>query len=79
MIFIILKISGQDISKEGSTLNKFRILPYYEIVVRAVQSQFKSRPKFDEGIFESYVHLNIVVLDLLNLMSRSDDQFWSNQ
>ena len=26
--------------------------------------EFKSRPKFDEGIFESYVHLNLVVLDL---------------
>ena len=23
--------------------------------------QFKSRPKFDEGIFDSYVHLNLVV------------------
>ena len=23
--------------------------------------EFKTRPKFDEGIFESYVHLNIVV------------------
>ena len=28
--------------------------------------EFKSRPKFDEGIFESYVHLNLVVLDLSN-------------
>ena len=26
--------------------------------------KFKSQPKFDEGIFESYVHLNIVVLAL---------------
>ena len=26
--------------------------------------KFKSRPKFDEGIFESYVHLNLVVLVL---------------
>ena len=26
--------------------------------------EFKSRPGFDEGIFESYVHLNIVVPDL---------------
>ena len=25
---------------------------------------FKSRPGFDEGIFESYVHLNIVVPEL---------------
>ena len=25
--------------------------------------RFKGRPKFDEGIFESYVHLNLVVLD----------------
>ena len=24
--------------------------------------EFKSRPKLDEGIFESYVHLNLVVL-----------------
>ena len=24
----------------------------------------KSWPKFDEGIFDSYVHLNLVVLDL---------------
>ena len=26
--------------------------------------EIKGRPKFDEGIFESYVHLNLVVLDL---------------
>ena len=26
--------------------------------------EFKSRPKFDESIFESYVHLNLVVLEL---------------
>ena len=26
--------------------------------------EFKSWPKFDEGIFESYVHLNLVVLAL---------------
>ena len=25
--------------------------------------EFKSRPKFDEGSFESYVHLNLVVLE----------------
>ena len=28
--------------------------------------EFKSRPKFDEGIFESYVYLNLVVLALTN-------------
>ena len=29
--------------------------------------EFKSRPGLDEGIFESYVHLNIVVPDLEKL------------
>ena len=31
--------------------------------------EFKSRPGLDEGIFESYVHLNIVVLDLMMFFS----------
>ena len=34
------------------------LLPEYTVL------EFKSRPKFDEGIFESYVHLNLVVLGL---------------
>ena len=29
--------------------------------------EIKGRPKFDEGIFESYVHLNLVVLGLMHL------------
>ena len=32
----------------------------FELVCVALL-EFKSRPGFDEGIFESYVHLNIVV------------------
>ena len=34
---------------------------YYAEFVSLALSEFKSRPKFDEGIFESYVHLNLVV------------------
>ena len=34
---------------------------------------FKSRPKFDEGIFESYVHLNLVVLVLSKCQNK-----WQN-
>ena len=30
--------------------------------------EFKSRPKFDEGIFESYVHLNLVVLGVADML-----------
>ena len=30
--------------------------------------EFKSRPKFDEGIYESYFHLNIIVLVICHLM-----------
>ena len=28
--------------------------------------EFKSQPKFDEGIFESYVHVNLVVLEYMS-------------
>ena len=44
---------------------------------------FKSRPKFDEGIFESYVHLNLVVLALISKKSNLSGRFlqivWPSQ
>ena len=39
--------------------------------------EIKSRPKFDEGIFESYVHLNIVVLALIFIVTSSSNSIIS--
>ena len=49
--------------------------------VCAALLEFKSRPGLDEGIFESYVHLNIVVPDLAQfiiLLSLSESPILPN-